>query len=408
MNRRRQNKSHNLIGSALHGAVVAIIVALAGSYLTSGWAAIVAAPADGSAAVDSIRLALVNIYAIQHVPLMAAGTAAGAKTTAVVTLPLTIWVAIPFIALVIGGYVAVRRREPRSRWDTAVCVVVAAGFYAVILGLLTRFAFARLLPSAFPSAAGVEFDPPDLPFHANLPWALVSSWVLGIIGMCLGGVRVVAANRRLRPLETNWACIKAVFWVVLVIQVLAGGIGLAAYSRYAPSGSPSTANMVRPLPTLTGIATVLLYGGDLRCGVESDMKGTAAPTRTFYMKTNLYNGMVTADAAGKKPSRLAVRYVIVFGLIVSRLAAIAGSLAVRWGSRGSDAVTAFKITVINTAYIVTLMWACSLGWTSEVTALGIAGSSRVFVTQCYATPMLLMAICVFVFSFFGAWRASRR
>ncbi len=394
----RQGKQLNLILAAFLGAAAAVIVGLAGSYLTSRWAGLVEGPA--------ICRGLANFYAIAHVPMVSSGTLGGEKIRAVISLPVTVWIVVPILALIIGGGVAARLRRPGSRWDVAACAGLAAVLYAIMLAALSQVAYAGISPAALPAVQGAEFNPPNLPFHPDLVGTVVSGIVFGLVGLYLGALLAVRGDRRLKASGEWWACLKAVVCVAIVGQlVLAGLVCLVIPGRSPASRGLPGGQVVRMLPTVTGMGTALLYGADLKCGMESSSQ-TSAPIRSFYLRANLYGGLTRNDTSKKSHKSLPV-VAVVAAIFAAVLAAAAGWLAVRWGSSGASLLTALRVTAIDMVYVAVLVWACSLGWESNVSALGVAGSSRVFATPAYGFVMLPAAVGIIVFSLAGAHLADR-
>jgi hypothetical protein len=398
---RWNGKAANPFAAALYGVVVSLAVGYALSYLFGrAGLGVISGPGhwDGK---NAFMLAGLSFYASQHISLIGSGMLPGDTTPihAAITLPMTVWAAIPTFALMVGGFVAANLRRASGRWGMIGGALGSGIVYTAVLVVCARWVSARFLSTAIPAVQGFELNPPDISFHPAMLSALLYGSIFGVVFSYFGGLLAVRSQRGEEVPGKWWACAKALLIVGLSVQILMA-IGLWAWftmnSRLReddPSAQPKFAQM---LPTAAGMGYVLVHATRLSCAAVP----VSFPSAAYRADLNLYRG-ATVREGEKNTFKPLGRYVWIAALIGAIAAFLSGRLAVKLGSRDGSLPTAIRIILLHSAYIGVIMLMCSMGW-------GIAGQSNVTIAPRFDTTMLFAAGGVFVLALAGAHWANRR
>ncbi|MCL5103548.1 MAG: hypothetical protein M1133_05465 [Armatimonadetes bacterium] len=399
--------SSSLLGAAVYGAVVALAVAYVLAYFaTVAGIGDVTAPAQpletGTAVLARTGL---NLYAMQHVPLVGSGRVVspvlGAQhVSAAITLPLTVWVIIPILALIIGGYAAGKARPAASKWGVMATGILCGIVYALILAAASIIFKSSVDSSAIPAVEGTEFNPYPIPFHPSAYGTLVFAGVLGVISACLGSLLAVKWSPRDHTPGRWWACGKAMIFVALVIQLLmaATAVGwVLSRNGREQAVAADDARIVFLSPTFAGLGYAALHGTTLKALI----KPPVYPSVSF----NLYSGSARADRPGET-HKISRNYLYIAGAIIALAALVSGWLAVRWGSRDGSIPTALRMAIIHTAYLGLIMLMCGVGWSFVVRGAGVTATTSVSAGARFDTPVAFTALGVLFFSLVGAYLAN--
>jgi hypothetical protein len=403
---RRPPKAANLAAAALYGAVLALVIAYAGSYvLTRYGLGVVAGSRERRHGPAVFARAALNLYAVQHVALVGAGTVTDAlgnreSLTARITLPLTVWAGIPAIALMIGGCCAARSRAAGGRGAMSAAAVLCGIVYALALAVAARWAEARIDAFLMPEIGGTSPNPPQIPFRPSTPSALALCTGLGVVFAYVGGLIAIRAAAVERARTKWWACCKAAVVAALAVQVLIAGSVLAwSLTRGRPQGDekPRIAEM---LPTAAGLGYAMIHGADLVSSVESRFIAQRTVQRAFHARVSLYTG-ITQDGSHKAVPRA----VWVAGLLVAISASIlCGFLAVKWGSRDGWLPTGLRCGLLHTVYVAAMIRLCNI----ELAQANPVAASVIQVRALFTPGLILSFVGVAVFSLFGARLVGRR
>lgn len=386
------------IAAAIYCALVALAVGFALSYLFGRLGLGVISARYAWDSPRSLHLAGLNLYASQHVPLIGHGTLLGEAIPlrATVTFPLTLWAAIPFFSLVLGGCLAARSRIVVGRWGMIVPAVAGGALYAAALTALARVVSARFASAVLPSVNGTEFNPPDVAFHPSAVAVPLCCGVFAVISTYLGAVLALRLSPEPSIAGKWWACAKSVFVTGLLIQLLVAGAGLVVFTRSEGAEGVAQAKFAQILPTVAGIGYAVVHGAAISYGALP----TTMPSAGYSGSIELYRGVVS-NRAGETTKKRLGGYVWIAAALAGFVAFAAGRLAVRLGSRDGSLPTAVRIVILQAVYMALTMWLCGLGW-------GIVGQFRAFVQLRYDGAMLLSALGVFVLALMGAHWANRR
>lgn len=395
---RWNGEAANPIAAAIYCGLVSLAVAFALSYLFGRLGLGVVSAAYAWDSPRALHLAALNLYASQHVPLVGSGHLPGdaIPIKATVTFPLTLWAAIPFVSLVIGGYLAARSRTVSGRWGMIVPAVLGGVLYAAVLGIFAGIVSAKFTSAALPGVSGTEFNPPAIPFRPSIAVAPWACGIFAVISTYLGAILALRFSPNHAIAGKWWACAKAVFVTGLLIQVLVAGAGLALFTRSEGVEQGAHAKFVQVLPAVAGIGYTLIHGGRLTYGALP----TAMPSAGYSGDIELYRG-VSSKKSGEASRRRLGSYVWIGAVLAAAVAFAAGRLAVKLGSRDGSLPTAVRVVILQAAYMILIMWLCGLGW-------GIVGQFKAFVHLRYDSAMPVAAFGVFIFALLGAHWANRR
>lgn len=398
---RWNGEAANPFAAALYGVVASLAVGYALSYLFGrAGMGVITGPGhwDGK---NAFTLAGLSFYASQHISLIGSGILPGDTSPihAAITLPITIWAAIPAFALMVGGFVAARVRGPAGRWGMLAGALGSGIIYAAVLVVCARFVSATFVSTAIPAVQGFELNPPDIRFQPSVLSALLYGSLFGLAFSYLGGLIAVRSVRGEEIAGKWWACAKAVVIVGLTIQLLMA-IGLWAWftmnSRLSEDDRSAQPKLAQMLPTAAGMGYVLVHAARLSAAAVP----VNFPSAAYRANLNLYCG-ATVRSGDKTTSKPLGPYVWIAALIGAIAVFASGRLAVRLGSRDGSLPTATRITILQSAYIGVIMLMCAMGW-------GIAGQSSVTVAPRFDTTLFYAAGGVFVLALAGAHWTNRR
>jgi len=398
---RWNGEAANPIAAAIYGAVVSLLLGYGLSYLFS---CLKMGILIGPGAWNGYRiwhLAGLNLYACQHVPLLGSGVTPGdgQPIRAFMSLPLTMWAAIPAFALTCGGFVCARMRAPAGRWGMTASAILSGVIYAGVLVGLSFVVAARFASTAIPAISGWELTPPDIAFRPSVRGALGYGLLFGVVFSYLGALIAVRAATEAQVRGKWWACAKAVVVVGVVVQLLMCGAMLgwsAAKARSGEVAEYAQAEVVQVLPTVVGTGYSLVYGSKFRAAAVP----VAMPSARYGVELEVYRG-VKRISAGTTTRSGVPPYAMAIAALIGAIAALAsGRLAVKYGSRDGSLPTGIRILVLQAAYLAVTMVLCRIAW-------GIVGQSAVTIGPVYGTAMLIAAGCVFVLSLVGAHSANR-
>jgi hypothetical protein len=393
---RWNGEAANPIAAAIYGVAISLLLGYTLSYLARCLGTGVVVGSGSWHGGRAFMLAGLNLYASQHIPLIGSGVPAGAvdHIDATITFPLTVWAAIPAFGLIVGGWLAGRMRADAGRWAMIVPAVAGGIAYAAVLAALAPIVSARFAFTAIPKVPNWEFNPPDIPFRPSIAGTLLYGSFFGLLFSYLGAlIAVRGADSHVRG--KWWACAKATIAVAIVVQLLmcaaAAGWFVAA-SRSGESDELAQPEVLQILPSAIGTAYALVHAARVCLEVT--------PTSLPSAAVQLYAGITRNDGPKTTHQRLP-GYVWIGALVVALSALISGRLAVRLGSRDGSLPTAFRITVLHSAYLAAIVALCGMGW-------GLAGQISVRLGPRYDSGMLVEAAGVLIMSLAGAHWANRR
>ena len=400
----RAPRATNLILAAIYGALVALIIGYAASYvLTRFGMGIVGASGTRVTGPSVFARAGLNLYAVQHVSLAGDGSVTDAlgnreRVHAEITLPLTIWAGIPIVALMVGGYAAARTRSSRGRIAMTTAALLTAALYAIVLAAASVWVVARIDTFLLPEVGGISSNPPQIPFRPLPSSALLFGAVFGFVFAYLGAV--IAARGAHGGVSRNvWARLKAVVIVALVVQLLIAACALA-WSVVRKRGEGEQPRIIEMLPMAAGIGYVMIHGGTLLSSVESKVASMNRVDRPFCARVNLYGGVTQAESHKGVPAA-----VWGVGLAIGIAAAVLmGWLAVKWGSRDGALATALWVAILHTFYLALLTGLCGMGLSQS----GAFATSTISVEPLIGNAMFASLGGTFVLSLVGAGLAGKR
>ncbi len=402
---RWNGEAANPIVAAIYGAVVSLLLCYALSYLfTCLRLGIVSAHVSWDSR-HAFMLAGLNVYACQHIPLIGSGVPPGDEQhiRAFITLPLTLWAAIPVFALIAGGWVCARTRVDAGRWGMTASALMGGIIYAGVLTGLAGVVSAEFASTAIPVVrAGSQewgLSPPEIPFMPTVVGTLVYSLLFGLAFSYLGALLAVRIGAEIHVRGKWWSCAKAVVIVALLLQLLMCGAMLgwfAAQSRSSKADQFAQPEIIAILPTAAGAGYALLHGAEFTARATPLLMPDAA----YGVQLGLYRGVETIGG-GKISSRPASPYAWIGGLIGGIAVLLSGGLAVRLGSRDGSLPTAMRVTVLQSAYLAVTMVLCRVAW-------GVTGQSSVVIGPAYDSGMLVEVACVFIIALAGAHWATRK
>lgn len=406
------NRPTNWLLAALYGAVIAIVIAFGASYLLTHIGLGVVSFAEGQSiqGPEVLKLSALNLYAVQHVTLVGSGKVVdplGAGfVSAHITLPLTVWIIIPAIGLMIGGYAAARLRAG-SRRNMVVPAVAGSILYAAILAAASTLARVKVGSFLLPEIEGFGANPPPIIFRPDLASTICYATGFGILFLYLGALVAVREQGRERTPGRWWACAKSAVIVALVIQLLVTVAAVVLIARREDS-QPVTMSTIEILPTVSGIAYGLLYGGEINASVLSQLQEKAEPQIVLDYRANLYRG-VSSTTDGEDKRRPMSLSVIVTGFTIAVLVAfLSGWFAVRWGSTDGSIPTAFRLIIVHSLYLLSLMFLCRLVLMISNKSEAFTASSVTSAGLTFSWVMIPGLLIYFFISLFGAYVAHRR
>ena len=398
----------NPIIAAMYGAIVALAIAY-GLFFFLLRIGIANATSPGVAmdyGSPAFARAGLNLCASQHAQLVGSGkvsgaTEAAAKAKAKVVLPLNAWAIIPVAALFVSGYAAGKLRSGAGRYGIIVPALLGAIIYAGVLAALSRLFAAPIESAALPSAGGVEFAPPDFPFHPVPLSVFYTASFWGIAFTYIGSHCAAGEAARREGVGRWWICGKSIIPFAIVLQLLFAIASQAwLISKTGPENpeGPAGRGIVKFQPTIAGIAYGLINGADLQGALMA--VGLGKEEKILAADVNLYKGITIYDR-GQETTRSLPSVKFIGAGIMAFLALMSGALAIRWGSRDGSLPTALRIGVIHAFYLWMVMSLCSLSFQSTEAA------SRLFVKLVYEPTMLISFAGVFAAAFVGAYITSR-
>lgn len=369
----QQKKPVSPVLAALYGAVISLLIGFAGSYLLTRFGfGVISCQVNAGPAV--LPRAALNLYAIQHVTLNGSGVVQGAKVAALISLPLTVWIVVPVLALMAGGYLAARSREAEGQWKPLASALAAGILYAAVLTIAAPFIRATLDSYLMPEINGASANPPLIPFHYSAASTMVYAGLFGVCFSYLGAL--VAVRGRVRSLPDRWwACAKACIGAAVLLQLIMAVAFVVIVLPKAGSDGESP-RITEMLPTAAGIGYALMNGATLESGVESRYSFESGSQRPFYAKVNLYRGITRRDQAERSHKPVPMKWMLIAAFVTAVVMLLTGILATRFGSNDGAAKTALRVLVIQALYLAALMGLCSIGL-AEKSAIS---SIRYFIT----------------------------
>ncbi len=359
----------NAAVAAAYGALVALLVAYALSYvLTHFGLGVVSASGKPDFGPAVFARAGLNLYASQHITLVGEGRAAPtpgagapARTSGSIALPITVWAAMPILALLVGGYSAGKSRALSGRWGMIVPAAAGGVVYALVLAALSYVVQARIDDFVMPRFGGIDANPPDVLFHPSASSTILFAGGFGVVFSYLGALIAVRAHVIEGPHPGRfWPSVKAAVGMAIVVQLL---MLIAAGAWFLTKGKPSNGRaqqtrIVEILPAATGIAYTMINGATVVGGVKSRLEFDKSTHRTFYGRANLYDGVRTEQLGRRTSTQLPSRVVWPVALVTGLAVLAAGALAVRSGARGGSVPVGLQIAAAHTAYVAALVVLC--------------------------------------------------
>jgi len=397
----------NHLAAVVVGTLVATTVLLAGSYLLTRFGVgLFGSEAQRIAGIETIKRAGLNAFAVQCISLSGAGSiSSGAgepeAVRAWVALPVTVWMCLPFLALIVGGYCGgcVRRCDSVAGAVSLCCFLAVA--YGAALAMLSLVISAQMDAGLLPEIGGVTVSPPMIDFSPSF-WSTLGYGVL--YGMMFSYLGVAAALRRTRPSSAPgqwWVSGKSVVTICAVISVLFGAV---LSVRMLGDREESGARWLEMVPAACGIAYSMLYGGSAVGRVTSEITALDRQTRPLYARAGLYTGLQRSDdnARSVKPFGAGV---LAGGIVVAFLASLfSGFFAVKWGSRDGSLPTACRVLVVQIGCLLVLALSCRLA----ITSASSFSSTSVYVGIAFG-PISVIGLAVsFLSSMLGASIATSR
>jgi len=394
-------KPANPITVAISGAVTALVISYALSYLFGRFGMGVI-PASGAWYGRGVfALAGLNLYASHHAVLIGSGSIPSPvggqdQISASISLPLTIWAIIPAISLMYVGYSVANKRVGKGRWGMVIPAMFAGLIYAVILSSISFIVRAKIGASALPAVEGVYFNPPDIRFHPSFPSALANTAFFGVVFTYLGALMCVRGHETAIAGKW-WACGKALIITALIIQIFVAAALWGWFAFNARSTDPEERTQLKfaqVLPTAAGMGYALVQGSTLSGGI------TSFSSTSSSADINLYRGITSKDGT-KTTHKHLNSYAAIIGVLSALAAMFTGWLAVRWGSRDGSLPTSLRIIVMQAIYLFVIMWMCRIGWS-------VNGQFSTFIEPKYNNLMLEISAATFILSLIGAHIANRR
>jgi len=402
------------MGAAIVGALLALLLAYAGSYvLTRYGLGTVTGPQGANPRGPAVfRTAALNLYAMQHVTLAGSGsqedmvTGTSARISAQITLPLSVWVVVPAIALLIGGFAAGKMRPGCGRWGIAAGAVLAGLIYALVLAGASRLIYAPISAFAIPQIGDMGSQPPAVPFHGTWKTTLIFAGSFGIVFGFIGSLMAVRGLSAKSEPGVWWTCGKAAVISALLVQILlAGGFYAWSLRKAQPEDERKAPAVV--LPMVSGIGYTLIHGQPLLASVESRVKVDNSTIRTLHVRANLYTGIHGRDLRGeplrvKQSTRISV---IAVAVVIGALAALfAGWLAAGWLPHEGPALPAARVAILHTGYLAALIGLCSM----ELIQSDPVSVSTILVKPLYGIKLACSFGGVLIFALIGAAMGRRK
>lgn len=389
-----QHSPAKLLAAAAYGAVLAIVIAYLCSYvLMRSGLGVISSLGESTRGPAVFSRAALNLYAIQHSPLVGEGAVTDALGTrervkARITLPLTVWAAIPAIALLIGGAVAAGKSRGGGRRQVVRAGLLVGLIYGVILMAAAGLVSARIGGFVMPEIGGVSPNPPEIPFRAESSPVLLG---FGVLFAWLGALIVLRNERDDAGPSRWWACGKAVVVCALVLQLVVAGVLLERTTNRRADDGGEKPRIVEMLPTAAGLGYAMLNGTTLVASVESRLM-SGPVQRPFLERVNLYGD---SDRIAIALGALLLGLVLVF---------VAGALAVRWGSRDGPIRTGLRVAVLNVVYVLALILLCEMRL-AQSTAIS---STTIQIRALLGPGLAVSFVVALVTSSLGAALGSRR
>jgi len=400
----RAPRVSNPVLAAVCGALLALLIGYACSYVTTRYGTgVVGGRGDRVFGPAVFARSGLNLYALQHVALIGAGEVIDAlgnrvNVTASIVLPLTVWAAVPAIALMIGGYCAARSRASGGRRAMTGAAVAGGLLYAVVLALAARWVEARLDTFLVPELGGVSANPPQIRFHPSAGGALVFGSMYGVAFTYLGALVAVRGAVGENAPGRWWACGKATVVTAAVVELLitCSVLGIALTRKTADAESnPRTVEM---LPTAGALGYAMIHGATAVSSVESRLASQKTANWPFYGQVSAYTGVRRQAAHTRSTPSIWIA-----ALLAGMAAAfVSGRLAIRWGSHDGSLPTACRTALLHTAYIALLPLLCEM----SLSQADAVSSSTIRLQAHYGSLILVSFAGVLLFSLLGAHLAN--
>jgi hypothetical protein len=402
----RAPRALNPVLAAISGALLALVIGYACSYvLTRYGMGVVGGRGDRVFGPGVFARSGLNLCALQHMALVGVGEVTDtlgntSKLTASIVLPMTVWVVVPIVSLMIGGWCAARSRALGGRRAMTGAAVAGGLLYGIALAIAARWVEARLDTFLLPEISGISANPPQIAFRPSERSALVLGCGFGTVFSYLGAL--IAARSRARASAPGkwWACGKAVVVTALVVELLiACAVFVFAVAR-RNAEAESNPRIVEMLPTAAGLGYAMIYGATLVSSVESGFLSQKTASRPFYVEINAYGGVTRENEHKVSPVPAWVGCLVV-GIVA---AFVSGRLAVRWGSRDGSLPTAWRTALLHTAYVALLAALCGM----LLRQADPVSSTTLQVGAHFGGTILISFGGVLLFSFLGAHTANKR
>ena len=403
LHRHTQKGVHSL-WAGLCGASLALLLGYIASYLqTRHGMGVVSAPGTRVLGPEVFALSALNFYALHHIALVGSGRVTDAfgnstNVSASIVLPLTIWIAAPLVALVVGGAVAGAQKAVAGRRGILTGGLFCGVIYGVVLGCLAPFLHGTLNSFLLPQFSGVTSNPPPIRFGPAVGSALANGCSFGI-AFALVGALIIARRRRATSQPGKWwACGKATLLVAIVLQALIV-LCILGYFVFGPeTAAESNLRVVEMSPSAAGLGYTMVHGATLVSLVESKLRGGLVQ-KPFYAEANIYLGIKKGNEFRTipKPIQAGCLFIVVVSALIS------GRLAVRWGSIDGSLPTGFRCAFVHTLFLLLLPKVCGM----FLRQADSFSATSISISTSFAWPIAASFGIMFVFAMFGAHFYSR-
>ncbi|MFQ3549852.1 MAG: hypothetical protein SNJ70_08900 [Armatimonadota bacterium] len=409
-----QDKGIHCIWSALYCAIVALVLSYGTFYFLSSVGLGVLSTTDKTPATHS---ALVNLVSVHNANLHGEGIvenemAGKSNITADIKLPITSYIFIPIIALLLAGYISSLPRADFGQLAMSCSAILGGIIYGVVISAASQFTPVKITSFIFENFRGFSFEAPQVFFTADLYSTLIFTVAVGALMSFLGAM---IANRTLSNKSESgkwWTCAVSGLLCIVIIQVLiAGTIQYIVYSNADKEDiEQGNDNILNILPSVAGLSYVLMHGVTVEGAVESYMSITDKTQRPFGGSVNLYKGIVSVADSDEEPQKKPVPIsLIITGIVlIAATFMIAGALAVKWGARWGSFPIALRIGFINAVYIFIASEFCSARISSTMKTEDFINKTTIYLDTMASIYVVFLIIAAFLFSFIGAWLTNRR
>jgi hypothetical protein len=400
-------KLGNPVTAVVGGALIAVVVLLAGSYLLTRFGiGLFGSDAPRLAGVEMVKRAGLNAFAVQCVSLVGSGSVSSGvggseAVRGTIALPVTCWMVLPFVALLVGGYAAGCLRRCDSIASAVWLSFFFAVTYGVILAVLSRLVSAQMNSGLLPEISGVTVSPPRIDFSPGFWSSLGHGWMYGMVFAYLG---VLASLRR------SWLTFEPGQWwvsgksVVVVCLVISFVFGAVLSVRVLSSQEVGGVRGLEMVPAACGIAYTLSYGASAIGDVSSEITAVRRQTHPLAARAGLYSGLNRNDDNGKSVKPFGAGVMLGGALVAIVASFIAGFLAVKWGSRDGALPTACRVLVVQIGCLLLLALSCRLA----ITSTSQLSSTSVYVGIGFGWMMVPALIVSFLAAMVSAGIAASR